>query len=101
MTPRECCGDLSPSMPGGASTECVLHPGHTGSHADRTEKRWRTDADGPEPADGPLVVQLAEARAALTMIGLLLDRAERNGRPPEPAMLRLALKLAPTQESTP
>jgi hypothetical protein len=40
--PREHCGHLTPDT--GLTTprtECVLHPGHQGSHADEAGCRWR------------------------------------------------------------
>ncbi|SES03944.1 hypothetical protein [Streptomyces qinglanensis] len=40
--PPERCGDLSPTDPFGAiREECVLHPGHYGSHANDHGTRWQ------------------------------------------------------------
>jgi len=39
--PREHCGDRQPGFfEGSAATECVLRPGHQGSHADDRGARW-------------------------------------------------------------
>ncbi|MFF5404587.1 hypothetical protein ACFY8K_16900 [Streptomyces misionensis] len=39
--PREHCGDLKPPFSDTAErTECILRPGHHGSHADNTGCRW-------------------------------------------------------------
>lgn len=39
--PREHCGDLKPPFSETTErTECVLRPGHTGSHADQHGTRW-------------------------------------------------------------
>jgi hypothetical protein len=40
--PREHCGHLRPRFfPSSKTTECVLHPGHPGSHADDRGCRWQ------------------------------------------------------------
>ncbi|MFJ9034859.1 hypothetical protein ACIRQP_41905 [Streptomyces sp. NPDC102274] len=40
--PVERCGELTPHLlaPHRAPEECVLHPGHSGSHADEHSTRW-------------------------------------------------------------
>jgi hypothetical protein len=38
--PAEHCGNVVNRPVGGGVTECVLRPGHTGSHADQTGMRW-------------------------------------------------------------
>lgn len=39
--PQEHCGDLKPQFSKNTDrTECVLRPGHTGSHADHNNTRW-------------------------------------------------------------
>lgn len=39
--PREHCGDLKPQFSQSTErTECVLRPGHSGSHADHNDTRW-------------------------------------------------------------
>ena len=38
--PAEHCGDQLPRIGSDTFTECVLHPGHHGSHADHEENRW-------------------------------------------------------------
>jgi hypothetical protein len=56
--PREHCGALSPqTLLTAPRTECVLRPGHSGSHADEVGCRWWPIADeqpaapaGPAPA---------------------------------------------------
>lgn len=56
-TPREHCGDLSPDT--GLSTvrtECVLRPGHQGSHADDVGCRWWCDPTGGNHTDPSRVV---------------------------------------------
>jgi len=47
---REHCGHPSPET-GLTSprTECVLHPGHTGSHADEVGCRWWPITDQEQP----------------------------------------------------
>lgn len=39
-TPAEHCGDPKPGFLGDPAAECVLRPGHSGSHADETGCRW-------------------------------------------------------------
>lgn len=61
-TPAEYCGHLAPTFglhgqPDGG-TECVLRPGHTGSHADEHGKRWRPIA--PAPAEARTADPLAD-----------------------------------------
>jgi hypothetical protein len=64
--PREHCGHLSPETGLSAiRTECVLRPGHSGSHADDVGCRWRPVADeqpaapaGPAPATDRAAVLL-------------------------------------------
>lgn len=41
--PHEHCGHLMPALVAGERTECVLRPGHSGSHADDRGGRWRYD----------------------------------------------------------
>ncbi|MFD5709513.1 hypothetical protein ACFWHW_03810 [Streptomyces pharetrae] len=51
--PREHCGHLKPQFSESAiRTECVLVPGHQGSHADEVGCRWRalTEQEKPMPA---------------------------------------------------
>jgi hypothetical protein len=44
--PREHCGHLKPQFfPSSKTTECVLHPGHPGSHADDRGCRWQPIAE--------------------------------------------------------
>ncbi|MFI8872422.1 hypothetical protein [Streptomyces sp. NPDC055243] len=50
--PAERCGDVLTPVLGGESTECVLRPGHQGSHADEAGTRWRLAAPSA-PADEP------------------------------------------------
>lgn len=43
-SPREHCGELSPQLlESSPRTECVLRPGHTGSHANERGGRWWYD----------------------------------------------------------
>jgi hypothetical protein len=44
--PAERCGALLPALDGQAPTECVLRPGHQGSHTNEYDTRWlvKTDA---------------------------------------------------------
>jgi hypothetical protein len=67
--PTEHCGNISPG-PLGYRSECVLRPGHSGSHADDQSGRWwaapaRTTPDNPaasnDAADNPLQQQIAAA----------------------------------------
>ena len=44
ISPRERCGNWSPAIGLGERTECVLRPGHSGSHADDRGARWATEA---------------------------------------------------------
>jgi hypothetical protein len=69
IKPAEHCGDISPG-PLGCRSECVLRPGHSGSHADDQGGRWwedpgRTTPDNPatssDTADSPLQQLLADA----------------------------------------
>ncbi|RSS11378.1 hypothetical protein [Streptomyces sp. WAC08401] len=69
--PAEYCGNISPG-PLGHRTECVLRPGHQGSHADHGGGRWWVN--GPAPVvDTTDVRQQAETwrrkavRRALTI----------------------------------
>lgn len=53
VQPAEHCGELAPmfgliGQPGGG-TECVLRPGHSGSHADEHGMRWRLTTPAPVP----------------------------------------------------
>jgi hypothetical protein len=49
--PAEHCGHLSPVTPlTTPRTECVLHPGHAGSHADDRGCRWWPITEEPGPA---------------------------------------------------
>lgn len=41
--PAEYCGDSAYLPLGGGTTECVLRPGHSGSHANETGTRWSLD----------------------------------------------------------
>ncbi len=56
-TPREHCGDIAPTtLLTTRRTECVLRPGHSGSHADDRGCRWWLDptaADEPALSDPP------------------------------------------------
>lgn len=50
--PAEHCGEVPPTAIGARlQTECVLRPGHQGSHADETGMRWWMTA--PLPAGEP------------------------------------------------
>ncbi|CAM5250043.1 hypothetical protein SGLAM104S_01605 [Streptomyces glaucescens] len=52
--PREHCGELSPdTSPGTIRTECVLRPGHQGSHADHVGCRWWPLSDKEQPMPAP------------------------------------------------
>ncbi|MFE0220685.1 hypothetical protein ACFW0U_07415 [Streptomyces albidoflavus] len=62
--PREQCGSTVYLPLGGGQVECVLRPGHSGSHADERDQRWRLTA--PEP---PLRDRLAAAIRAATCPG--------------------------------
>lgn len=47
--PAERCGDLKPRfLSGERRTECVLRPGHNGSHADEHGARWRMLPGAPD-----------------------------------------------------
>lgn len=45
IRPREHCGDLMPGWVASHRSECVLPPGHQGSHADDRGARWWYDAE--------------------------------------------------------
>jgi hypothetical protein len=65
--PREHCGHLPPQT--GLSTvrtECVLRPGHSGSHADDVGCRWWPIAD-EQPAAAPAGPAPATDRAAVLL----------------------------------
>lgn len=54
--PREHCGDLKPQFTENTErTECVLRPGHKGSHADQNGTRWwwTDDAIEEHPEEQP------------------------------------------------
>jgi hypothetical protein len=58
--PREHCGNLMPSWTAGPRNECVLRPGHHGSHADSQGARWWHDpGTGPAHNAGPSVAECA------------------------------------------
>lgn len=44
--PAEHCGAVFPAFEGMAPTECVLRPGHQGSHANDDDTRWIEKAAG-------------------------------------------------------
>ena len=46
ITPVEHCGNLMPASVSPPRSECVLRPGHSGSHADDRGARWWYDAEG-------------------------------------------------------
>lgn len=53
-TPREHCGHLSPETAlTSPRTECVLRPGHAGSHADDVGCRWWYDPTLADPKGQP------------------------------------------------
>ncbi|MGW2580818.1 hypothetical protein ACWCYZ_05675 [Streptomyces virginiae] len=47
--PAERCGSLVPLFFGDRWLECVLHPGHQGSHADEEGARWSETPAPPTP----------------------------------------------------
>lgn len=52
VRPRECCGHLSPqTLLSTPPVECVLRPGHSGSHASESGMRWYPITSVPAPAD--------------------------------------------------
>ncbi|QIJ61440.1 hypothetical protein [Streptomyces sp. JB150] len=53
--PREHCGNLAPAWTAGPRNECVLRPGHFGSHADGHGARWWYDPHtaGPSVRETP------------------------------------------------
>ncbi|MER6778441.1 MULTISPECIES: hypothetical protein [unclassified Streptomyces] len=52
--PAERCGDMTESITGTGWYECVLRPGHHGSHADHSNMRW-TEIPLPKPPGRPAV----------------------------------------------
>jgi hypothetical protein len=65
--PAEHCGNISPG-PLGYRSECVLRPGHSGSHANETGGRWwKTTADSP----------IRDAEAAIARVQAAADQLRR------------------------
>lgn len=71
VTPTEHCGDLMPAWVTEPRSECVLRPGHPGSHADDRGARWWCET---EDIDWRQRAQQAEA--ALDRVGALATRLE-------------------------
>jgi hypothetical protein len=55
VQPAEHCGDILDLPFEGGTTECVLRPGHSGSHANETGTRWRLTAPVPGAHTTPCV----------------------------------------------
>lgn len=115
--PAEHCGNISPG-PLGYRSECVLRPGHSGSHANETGGRWWPVADNStDPAAVPenrlrlahqarraKEHQLDDIRRALCDIGFmddndpyshadLADVIRQNGNTPADTTVALATDL--------
>jgi hypothetical protein len=74
--PREHCGHLSPETGLSAvRTECVLRPGHSGSHADEVGCRWWPITDTPAAPAGPAP---ATDRAGVAAVRALHQPMERG-----------------------
>jgi hypothetical protein len=68
--PAERCGDVLTPVLGGESTECVLRPGHQGSHADEAGTRWRlTTPSAPADRDAVLREAAGQYERLLADIG--------------------------------
>lgn len=61
--PAEHCGEIKPSIIGTSRTECVLRPGHFGSHADENGTRWYALRDPAPAPDAGLREQMGLALA--------------------------------------
>lgn len=79
--PAERCGELAPPLlaPRAVPEECVLRPGHSGSHATEGGTRWRI-----RPAPEPGVEQQRHTADTITDDALdrlyeRLERAEAEG----------------------
>lgn len=92
--PAERCGDMVESITGAGWYECVLRPGHHGSHADHSDMRWTeiplpkspgrrpAVSDGPAEPDNPAATALAQhiadhpvstMQAAFRLLGMRID----------------------------
>ncbi|MFK0222182.1 hypothetical protein ACIQWN_28830 [Streptomyces vinaceus] len=98
--PAERCGDMTESITGTGWYECVLRPGHQGSHADHSNMRWAeiplptppdrgpavafspAGSEGPVEPDNPAATALAQhiadhpvstVQAAFRLLGIQLD----------------------------
>jgi hypothetical protein len=71
VTPTEHCGDLMPAWVAGPRSECVLRPGHSGSHADDRGARWWCQTEGIDWRQRALDAEatVARVRAARERIG--------------------------------
>lgn len=63
--PAEHCGDILDLPSEGDTTECVLRPGHSGSHANETGTRWRLTAPVPVAHATPSSSEEGESGCAL------------------------------------
>ncbi|MGA4964472.1 hypothetical protein [Streptomyces pseudogriseolus] len=71
VTPTEHCGDLMPAWVAEPHSECVLRPGHSGSHADDRGARWWCETQDIDWRQRALEAEatVARVRAARDRIG--------------------------------
>lgn len=84
--PAEHCGAIFPAFEGAPPTECILRPGHQGSHANEYDTRWIAKAAagycphcGRGDA-GPTADQYEQARRRAIRIQTLLDEQRDRAR---------------------
>lgn len=79
--PREHCGDLKPQFSEtNERTECMLRPGHTGSHADHNDTRWWW-TDQPPTQEPNMIPCTATIEGPNTPGGRLIQCTREAGHP--------------------
>lgn len=77
--PAEWCGDTIGIPIGQGTVECVLRPGHSGSHADETGMRWRLVEPRPDPRDLELeLLRRAANPIDVRMVDEMLDEVRKR-----------------------
>lgn len=83
IVPREHCGNLMPSWGSGPRSECVLRPGHSGSHADDRGARWWEDAGDGDRDKRVLADEVTRLAAITGQLRALAGRWQATVRPGE------------------